>query len=61
MVHQVPIIGTWVYSNDPTEKILEKKWLIWALVTEFVVGPHFHSKITKDGRNNFIFVAFQKC
>jgi len=51
MVHQVPIIGAWVYSNDPNvtifflinlkEKMLEKKWLIWALLTEFVVGTHF--------------------
>ena len=48
IVFQLPLIGAWLYTNDQNEDILSKTQLIWTIITEFVTGNKFKSKITNN-------------
>jgi SCL-interrupting locus protein N-terminus len=61
IVFQLPLIGAWLYSNDQNEELLSKTSFIWAIITEFVTGSSFKTKITNDSSDkSFLFVLFQK-
>lgn len=57
IVHQLPLIGVWVYTNDPEHNFLSSsKHLLWGLLTEFVIAK-MSAKISQDSA--FLFTLFQ--
>jgi hypothetical protein len=37
---QLPLIGAWLYSNDPYDEPLNNRQYIWSMLAEFTCSPY---------------------
>ncbi|KAM3143151.1 hypothetical protein pb186bvf_004737 [Paramecium bursaria] len=57
---QVPLIGAWIYSNDQYDDPQNKRWLVWAILTEYLTCKQIKQRISKDNFDKFLYIQFQK-
>ncbi|CAK70386.1 unnamed protein product (macronuclear) [Paramecium tetraurelia] len=60
LIFQLPLIGTWLYSNDPYDEPLNNRQYIWTMLTEYICSPYITRRICKDQYDQFLFIQFQK-